>query len=141
MGIRCDTVTELLVPGNWSRGFLFASRWGPTQSLWRPVPGDADQPTWPCGASAAFCSNRAHCVCGHAHRWPCAPHSLRVHLLCSLENATNSADAASSKFVFGQNMSERVLVSDPVGMTLGPRGFESHPQVTDTWHVAAVSVL
>ncbi|XP_045022602.1 ran-binding protein 3 isoform X8 [Bubalus kerabau] len=47
-----------------------------------------------------------------ARRWPCAPaapHSLRVRLLCSLENATNSADAATSKFVFGQNMSERVL--------------------------------
>lgn len=34
MGIRCDTVTEQLVPGSWSRGFLFASRCGPTQSLW-----------------------------------------------------------------------------------------------------------
>lgn len=29
----------------------------------------------------------------------------------SVENSTNSADASSNKFVFGQNMSERVLVS------------------------------
>lgn len=143
MGIRCDTVTEQLVPGSWSRGFLFASLCGPTQSLWGPVPGEADQPTGPCGASAAFCSNRAHCVCGHAHRWPCAPaapHSLRVHLLCSLENATNSADAASSKFVFGQNMSERVLVSDPVGMTPGAQRRSEPPAGhRGTWRVAAVS--
>lgn len=29
----------------------------------------------------------------------------------SIENSTHSADASSNKFVFGQNMSERVLVS------------------------------
>lgn len=28
--------------------------------------------------------------------------------------------------MFGQNMSERVLVSDPVEMILGPRDFQSH---------------
>ena len=126
----CHTVTEQLVPGNRSQGFLSASRWGPAQSLWGPAPGEADRPAWPCGASAAFRSSRAHCVCRRARRWPCAPaapHSLRVRLLCSLENATNSADAATSKFVFGQNMSERVLVSDPVGTILGAQRLSEPP--------------
>ena len=112
------------------QGFLSASRWGPAQSLWGPAPGEADRPAWPCGASAAFRSSRAHCVCRRARRWPCAPaapHSLRVRLLCSLENATNSADAATSKFVFGQNMSERVLVSDPVGTILGAQRLSEPP--------------
>lgn len=140
----CLTVTKQLVPGNWSQRFLFASQWGPTQSLWGPVPGEADRPTWPCGASAAFCSSRAYCVCRRAHRWPCvpdAPHSLRVYLLCSLENATNSADAASSKFVFGQNMSERVLVSDPVEMILGAQRLPEPPAGhRGTWGVPAVTL-
>ncbi|XP_046540948.1 ran-binding protein 3 isoform X1 [Equus quagga] len=35
--------------------------------------------------------------------------AVTAPLLCSLENSTNSADTASNKFVFGQNMSERVL--------------------------------
>ena len=140
----CLTVTKQLVPGNWSQRFLFASQWGPTQSPWGPVPGEADRPTWPCGASAAFCSSRAYCVCRRAHRWPCvpdAPHSLRVYLLCSLENATNSADAASSKFVFGQNMSERVLVSDPVEMILGAQRLPEPPAGhRGTWGVPAVTL-
>lgn len=44
-------------------------------------------------------------------------------LLFSLDNSTNSADTASNKFVFGQNMSERVLVSGPYGdcFSWGPR--------------------
>lgn len=41
--------------------------------------------------------------------------AVTAPLLCSLENSTNSADTASNKFVFGQNMSERVLVSAPCG--------------------------
>ena len=77
----CHTVTEQLVPGNWSQGFLSASWWGPAQSLWGPAPGEADRPTWPCGASAAFLSTRAHCVCGHARRWPCAP-AAHTHSEC-----------------------------------------------------------
>lgn len=32
-------------------------------------------------------------------------------LFCSLENSAHKAEAASNKFVFGQNMIERVLVS------------------------------
>uniref|UniRef100_A0A4X1VKZ9 Ran-binding protein 3 n=1 Tax=Sus scrofa TaxID=9823 RepID=A0A4X1VKZ9_PIG len=42
---------------------------------------------------------------------PCSSRhpTFMAHLLFSLENSTNSADAASSKFIFGQNMSERVL--------------------------------
>lgn len=47
---------------------------------------------------------------------------LTAHLLFSLENSTNNADAATNKFVFGQNMSERVLVSGSCGdFFLGPR--------------------
>lgn len=42
-----------------------------------------------------------------------APHAtLMVPLLSSTDNSTHSADT-STKFVFGQNMSERVLVSNP----------------------------
>nr|XP_019819915.1 PREDICTED: ran-binding protein 3 isoform X7 [Bos indicus] len=40
---------------------------------------------------------------------PAATNYFLQYISSSLENATNSADAASSKFVFGQNMSERVL--------------------------------
>lgn len=38
--------------------------------------------------------------------------TLMVSLLSSADNSTHSADN-STKFVFGQNMSERVLVSGP----------------------------
>lgn len=38
--------------------------------------------------------------------------TLTVPLLSSADNSTHSADT-SNKFVFGQNMSERVLVSGP----------------------------
>ncbi|XP_020739410.1 ran-binding protein 3 isoform X7 [Odocoileus virginianus] len=40
---------------------------------------------------------------------PAATNYFLQYISSSLENAANSADAASSKFVFGQNMSERVL--------------------------------
>lgn len=40
---------------------------------------------------------------------------LTASLLLSLENSTSNADVPSNKFVFGQNMSERVLVSGPCG--------------------------
>ncbi|XP_040098006.1 ran-binding protein 3 isoform X2 [Oryx dammah] len=40
---------------------------------------------------------------------PAATNYFLQYISSSLENATNSADATSSKFVFGQNMSERVL--------------------------------
>lgn len=40
---------------------------------------------------------------------PAATNYFLQYISSSLENATNSADAATSKFVFGQNMSERVL--------------------------------
>lgn len=43
----------------------------------------------------------------------CAPRAtLMVPLLSSADSSTHSADN-STKFVFGQNMSERVLVSGP----------------------------
>ncbi|XP_058393897.1 ran-binding protein 3 isoform X6 [Diceros bicornis minor] len=40
---------------------------------------------------------------------PTATNYFLQYISSSLENSTNSADAASNKFVFGQNMSERVL--------------------------------
>nr|XP_031545517.1 ran-binding protein 3 isoform X13 [Vicugna pacos] len=40
---------------------------------------------------------------------PAATNYFLQYISSSLENSANSADAASSKFVFGQNMSERVL--------------------------------
>ncbi|XP_020939673.1 ran-binding protein 3 isoform X10 [Sus scrofa] len=40
---------------------------------------------------------------------PTATNYFLQYISSSLENSTNSADAASSKFIFGQNMSERVL--------------------------------
>uniref|UniRef100_A0A2I3TTP1 Ran-binding protein 3 n=1 Tax=Pan troglodytes TaxID=9598 RepID=A0A2I3TTP1_PANTR len=42
---------------------------------------------------------------------PTATNYFLQYISSSLENSTNSADASSNKFVFGQNMSERVLVS------------------------------
>ncbi|XP_054319090.2 ran-binding protein 3 isoform X2 [Pongo pygmaeus] len=40
---------------------------------------------------------------------PTATNYFLQYISSSLENSTNSADASSNKFVFGQNMSERVL--------------------------------
>ncbi|XP_064353614.1 ran-binding protein 3 isoform X6 [Dromaius novaehollandiae] len=40
---------------------------------------------------------------------PSATNYFLQYISSSLENSTNSADASSNKFVFGQNMSERVL--------------------------------
>ncbi|XP_030875777.1 ran-binding protein 3 isoform X12 [Leptonychotes weddellii] len=40
---------------------------------------------------------------------PTATNYFLQYISSSLDNSTNSADTASSKFVFGQNMSERVL--------------------------------
>ncbi|XP_047633328.1 ran-binding protein 3 isoform X6 [Phacochoerus africanus] len=40
---------------------------------------------------------------------PTATNYFLQYISSSLENSTNSADAACSKFIFGQNMSERVL--------------------------------
>ncbi|XP_048197847.1 ran-binding protein 3 isoform X2 [Perognathus longimembris pacificus] len=40
---------------------------------------------------------------------PAATNYFLQYISSSLENSTNSADASSNKFVFGQNMSERVL--------------------------------
>nr|KAF6481734.1 RAN binding protein 3 [Molossus molossus] len=40
---------------------------------------------------------------------PTATNYFLQYISSSLENSTNSADATSNKFVFGQNMSERVL--------------------------------
>ncbi|KAL4828044.1 hypothetical protein H8958_007751 [Nasalis larvatus] len=40
---------------------------------------------------------------------PTATNYFLQYITSSLENSTNSADASSNKFVFGQNMSERVL--------------------------------
>ncbi|XP_020827032.1 ran-binding protein 3 isoform X8 [Phascolarctos cinereus] len=40
---------------------------------------------------------------------PSATNYFLQYISSSLENSTNNADASSSKFVFGQNMSERVL--------------------------------
>ncbi|XP_054981711.1 ran-binding protein 3 isoform X3 [Sorex araneus] len=40
---------------------------------------------------------------------PAATNYFLQYISCSAENSTNSADASSNKFVFGQNMSERVL--------------------------------
>ncbi|NXQ16077.1 RANB3 protein, partial [Peucedramus taeniatus] len=40
---------------------------------------------------------------------PCATNYFLQYISSSVENSTNSADASSNKFVFGQNMSERVL--------------------------------
>ncbi|KAK2496511.1 hypothetical protein MC885_018855, partial [Smutsia gigantea] len=40
---------------------------------------------------------------------PTATNYFLQYISSSLENSTNSADVASNKFVFGQNMSERVL--------------------------------
>ncbi|NXM26564.1 RANB3 protein, partial [Oxyruncus cristatus] len=40
---------------------------------------------------------------------PSATNYFLQYISSSVENSTNSADASSSKFVFGQNMSERVL--------------------------------
>ena len=42
---------------------------------------------------------------------PSATNYFLQYISSSIENSTNSADASSNKFVFGQNMSERVLVS------------------------------
>ena len=60
------------------------------------------------------------CVCGPRQCPPACPAPVgcptpTACLLFSLDNSTNSADTASNKFVFGQNMSERVLVSGPAG--------------------------
>lgn len=56
-----------------------------------------------CGVRPLYCMR----LCG-------APRAtLMVPLLSSTDNSTHSADT-STKFVFGQNMSERVLVSSPV---------------------------
>lgn len=52
---------------------------------------------------------------------PAPTPALTACLLLSLENSASNADAPSNKFVFGQNMSERVLVSGPHGPgLLGP---------------------
>ncbi|XP_008585127.1 PREDICTED: ran-binding protein 3 isoform X7 [Galeopterus variegatus] len=40
---------------------------------------------------------------------PTATNYFLQYISSSLENSTNSADASSNKFIFGQNMSERVL--------------------------------
>uniref|UniRef100_A0A2I3GRD0 Ran-binding protein 3 n=1 Tax=Nomascus leucogenys TaxID=61853 RepID=A0A2I3GRD0_NOMLE len=45
---------------------------------------------------------------------PTATNYFLQYISSSLENSTNSADSSSNKFVFGQNMSERVLVSGDV---------------------------
>uniref|UniRef100_A0A8C8SM65 Ran-binding protein 3 n=1 Tax=Pelusios castaneus TaxID=367368 RepID=A0A8C8SM65_9SAUR len=42
---------------------------------------------------------------------PSATNYFLQYISSNLENSMNSADASSNKFVFGQNMSERVLVS------------------------------
>ncbi|XP_015507317.1 ran-binding protein 3 isoform X1 [Parus major] len=42
---------------------------------------------------------------------PSATNYFLQYISSSVENSMNSADASSNKFVFGQNMSERVLVS------------------------------
>ncbi|XP_025772177.1 ran-binding protein 3 [Puma concolor] len=41
---------------------------------------------------------------------PTATNYFLQYISSSLDNSTNSADTASNKFVFGQNMSERVLI-------------------------------
>ncbi|KAM9265262.1 ran-binding protein 3 isoform 3-T3 [Morus bassanus] len=41
---------------------------------------------------------------------PSATNYFLQYISSSVENSTNSADASSNKFVFGQNMSERVLI-------------------------------
>ncbi|XP_023373740.1 ran-binding protein 3 isoform X6 [Otolemur garnettii] len=47
---------------------------------------------------------------GHpSSEMPTATNYFLQYISSSLENSTNSADASSNKFVFGQNMSERVL--------------------------------
>ncbi|XP_068938956.1 ran-binding protein 3 isoform X8 [Petaurus breviceps papuanus] len=47
---------------------------------------------------------------GHASsETPSATNYFLQYISSSLENSTNNADASSNKFVFGQNMSERVL--------------------------------
>ncbi|KAL4663550.1 hypothetical protein H8957_013682 [Semnopithecus entellus] len=46
---------------------------------------------------------------GHSADAPTATNYFLQYISSSLENSTNSADASSNKFVFGQNMSERVL--------------------------------
>ncbi|XP_057274714.1 ran-binding protein 3 isoform X2 [Pezoporus wallicus] len=45
----------------------------------------------------------------HATDTPSATNYFLQYISSSVENSTNSADASSNKFVFGQNMSERVL--------------------------------
>lgn len=55
---------------------------------------------------------------------PAPTPALTACLLLSLENSASNADAPSNKFVFGQNMSERVLVSGPHGPGSGAgKGF------------------
>ncbi|XP_023500316.1 ran-binding protein 3 isoform X5 [Equus quagga] len=56
-------------------------------------------------AEAADLENAGH----PSSETPTATNYFLQYISSSLENSTNSADTASNKFVFGQNMSERVL--------------------------------
>lgn len=57
-------------------------------------------------ADMLWCVAPLYCMC----LWGAPRTTLMVPLLSSADNSTHSADT-STKFVFGQNMSERVLVS------------------------------
>ncbi|XP_055963249.1 ran-binding protein 3 isoform X2 [Sorex fumeus] len=56
---------------------------------------------------------------------PAATNYFLQYISCSAENSTNSADASSNKFVFGQNMSERVLSPPKLNETGSDAGREN----------------